>query len=41
MGTGATGDMNTAPGDNGSGLGTESGAGTAPNTTGGASGASQ
>jgi len=33
--------MNTAPADNGSGMGTESGAGTAPNTTGSGTGAAQ
>ena len=41
LGTGADGDMGTAPADNGSGLGTASGAGTVPNSTPGASGASQ
>lgn len=35
------GDVETAPGDNGSGLGTSSGAGTAPNTTGTGTGANQ
>ncbi|WP_313085764.1 hypothetical protein [Pseudomonas sp.] len=38
---GTAGDVETAPGDNGSGLGTASGAGTAPNTTGTGSGAAQ
>lgn len=41
LGTGAQGDMGTAPADNGSGLGTSSGAGTAPNPAPGASGAAQ
>jgi hypothetical protein len=41
LGTGAEGSMDTAPGDNGSGLGTSSGSGTAPNTTDGAPGAAQ
>jgi hypothetical protein len=41
MTTGPSGDMSTAPADNGSGLGTESGAGTAPNTTGTGTGAAQ
>ena len=41
LATGAEGDMDTAPADNGSGLGTSSGAGAAPNTTPGATGASQ
>lgn len=41
LATGAEGNMDTAPADNGSGLGTASGAGTAPNSTRGASGAAQ